>query len=160
MGLKFETLKRLRTLARYNEWMLSMDFQDDCYCLGVAYEDRNYFTVDYRGTLLRLAGLPMGWSLRTYFLRTLMNVVIKHVRSPLDSAEQFPQRDSKRHLRNIRWRGVRMLPFLNDYLFLMSNYSEAGRVQSLLKRLLNRLGPARHLTKGSLYSDLSIWAWR
>eukprot|EP00873_Tetraselmis_striata_P025549 jgi/Tetstr1/445813/TSEL_033454.t1 len=36
---------------------------DGFYAVGIAPEDRDYFTVNYRGKLYRLVGLPMGWSM-------------------------------------------------------------------------------------------------
>eukprot|EP00873_Tetraselmis_striata_P033008 jgi/Tetstr1/453272/TSEL_003954.t1 len=43
------------------DYMLFMDLRDGFYAVGVAPEDRNYFTVNwYRSKLFRLAGLPMG----------------------------------------------------------------------------------------------------
>eukprot|EP00873_Tetraselmis_striata_P013492 jgi/Tetstr1/433756/TSEL_022974.t1 len=60
----FETLTRLRHLARPGDYMLSMNMQDGFYAVGIiALEDRDYFTVDYRGKLYWFAGLPMDWSL-------------------------------------------------------------------------------------------------
>eukprot|EP00873_Tetraselmis_striata_P005720 jgi/Tetstr1/425984/TSEL_016333.t1 len=47
-----------------------MDLQDGFYAVGIAPEDRDFFTVDYRGTLYRLAGLPMG-CVRDYIERHL-----------------------------------------------------------------------------------------
>eukprot|EP00873_Tetraselmis_striata_P035325 jgi/Tetstr1/455589/TSEL_042401.t1 len=58
--LSFETLSHLRNLARPRDYMLQMDPQDGFYAVGIAPEDKDFFTVDYRGTLYRLAGLPKG----------------------------------------------------------------------------------------------------
>eukprot|EP00873_Tetraselmis_striata_P007235 jgi/Tetstr1/427499/TSEL_017625.t1 len=44
------------------DYMLSMDLQDGFYAVVIAPEDRDYFPVNYRGKLYRLAGLPMGCS--------------------------------------------------------------------------------------------------
>eukprot|EP00873_Tetraselmis_striata_P010674 jgi/Tetstr1/430938/TSEL_020694.t1 len=66
-NLNFETLTRLRHLAQPGNYMLSMDLHDGFYAVGIAPEDRDNFTVNYRGKLYcgwqalpRLAGLPMG----------------------------------------------------------------------------------------------------
>jgi len=47
--LKFETLANLRHLTRRGDYMFSWDLQDGYYALGIAPEDRDFFTVNYRG---------------------------------------------------------------------------------------------------------------
>jgi hypothetical protein len=42
--------------------MFSFDFQDRFDALGINPTDRDRFTVNVRGQLYGLAGLPMGWS--------------------------------------------------------------------------------------------------
>jgi hypothetical protein len=58
--LTYETLKLLKNLTRAGEWMFSFDLTDGYYTLGLREEDNEFFTVNHRGTLYRLAGLPMG----------------------------------------------------------------------------------------------------
>ncbi len=43
-SMEFETLRRVRHLARRNNYMLSLDLMDGYYAVGVAREDRDYFT--------------------------------------------------------------------------------------------------------------------
>jgi hypothetical protein len=40
--------------------MVSFDLTDGYYIFGIREEDKDFFTVNYRGTLYQLAGLPMG----------------------------------------------------------------------------------------------------
>ena len=148
LPLKYEGLKRLRTLGRQNDWMLSADLADGFYCLGIAEEDRDFFTVDYRGTLYRLAGLPMGWSLSPYYFCTFVGAVVKYLRSPLFARAPVPKTASKRYLRNQRWRGVRMIPFVDDYLFLAGSYEEALALRDFIDELFLRLGIGRNVKKG------------
>jgi hypothetical protein len=61
-----ETLKHLRHLSRPGDYFISLDLTDGFYTLGIREEDRDYFTVNYRGSMWRLACLPMGWSGSTY----------------------------------------------------------------------------------------------
>eukprot|EP00873_Tetraselmis_striata_P019611 jgi/Tetstr1/439875/TSEL_028283.t2 len=58
--MSYETLKHLRHLARAGDWFVSMDLADGYYALVIRKEDRDFFTVNYRGELWRLACLPMG----------------------------------------------------------------------------------------------------
>eukprot|EP00873_Tetraselmis_striata_P015326 jgi/Tetstr1/435590/TSEL_024493.t1 len=54
--------------------MVSFDLADGYYALGINEADRDCFTVDYRGTLCRLAGLPMGWRRCSYYFCKLAEV--------------------------------------------------------------------------------------
>ena len=58
-----ETLKRLRLLARRDDWMVSFDLADGFYHVGIHEADRKYFQVAIAGQLYEFAALPMGWSL-------------------------------------------------------------------------------------------------
>jgi hypothetical protein len=40
--------------------MFSFDLADGYYTRGIQAEDTDFLTINYRGTLDRLAGLPMG----------------------------------------------------------------------------------------------------
>eukprot|EP00873_Tetraselmis_striata_P022348 jgi/Tetstr1/442612/TSEL_030708.t1 len=62
LKMSYETLKHLRHLARACNWFVSMDLADGYYALGIREEDRNFFTVNYRGELWRLECLSMGWT--------------------------------------------------------------------------------------------------
>ena len=57
-----ETLKHLPHLSRPGDYFVSLDLADGYYTLGIREHDRDFFTVNYRGELWRLACLPMGWS--------------------------------------------------------------------------------------------------
>jgi hypothetical protein len=45
------------------DYMLSFNTHDGFYTLGIISTDRDYFTVNVRGHLYILTGLPMGWCL-------------------------------------------------------------------------------------------------
>jgi hypothetical protein len=93
-------------------------------------EDRDFFRVNYRGIMYGLAGLPaMGWKCINYYFCRLTEVFIRHLREPLsDPTGPSPRecttrsptrpRPSRPYLRNSRWRGARLLPYMDDFLFL------------------------------------------
>jgi hypothetical protein len=58
--LKMETPLGVKHLTRKRHYMFSFDLQDRFYALGINPADRDYFTVNVRGQLYKLAGLPMG----------------------------------------------------------------------------------------------------
>jgi hypothetical protein len=79
-----ETLKHLRHMSRPGDYFVSLDLTDGYYTLdGIREEDRDYFTVNYRGAMWRLACLPMGWSGSAYYFCKLTHVFTSHLhRSP------------------------------------------------------------------------------
>jgi hypothetical protein len=64
--MRCETLKHLRHLSRPGDYFISLDLTRGYYTLGIREEDRDYFTVNDRGSMWRLACLPMGWSGSAY----------------------------------------------------------------------------------------------
>ena len=148
--IKYETLKRLRQLGAEQDYMFSFDLADGYYALGIAPECRDFFTVSVRGQLFRFAGLPMGWNASPYVFCTLMKVVVRWLRSPTlaESAKWRHGSVKRAQLRGQRWKGVRVLPYLDDFLFLASSRQEALRARDLVQRLLERLGLHRNPKKG------------
>jgi hypothetical protein len=115
-----ETLKHLHHLSRPGDYFVSLDLTDGYYTLGIREKDRDYFTVNCRGTLWRLACLPMGWSGSAYYFCKLTHVFTNHLRQPPPPtpASTPGARPSERFLRNARLRGTRLLPYMDDFLFL------------------------------------------
>jgi hypothetical protein len=79
LNMTCETLKHLRHLSRPGDYFVSLDLTDGYYYLGIPEEDRDYFTVNYRGTLWHLACLPMG---SAYYFCKLAQVFTSHLRWP------------------------------------------------------------------------------
>jgi hypothetical protein len=79
----YETLKHLENLTGAGDWMVSFDFADGYYTRGIREEDKDVFTVNYRGTLYKLAGFSMGWKCRCYYFCRLTEVFIRRLREPL-----------------------------------------------------------------------------
>eukprot|EP00873_Tetraselmis_striata_P000014 jgi/Tetstr1/420278/TSEL_001027.t1 len=138
--LSFETLSHLRNLARLGDYMLHMDLQDGFYAVGIAPEDRDFFTVDYRGTLYRLAGLPMGWSLSPYYFCKFTNVLTRALRRNPAEADGTP-------IPRRRF-GLRMLPYMDDFLFLARTQAEAIWQRDYIERHLSGFGLLRNPNKG------------
>eukprot|EP00873_Tetraselmis_striata_P012232 jgi/Tetstr1/432496/TSEL_021870.t1 len=118
--------------------------------VGIAEADRDYLTVDVRGKLYMLAGLPMGWSLSPYYFVTLTQVFITHLRKPepeSPSSSTQPTR-SKPYLRQTRWRGARILPSVDDFLLFSASMEQALHLRQRLASLLGALGLQRNPTKG------------
>ncbi|KAK3284632.1 hypothetical protein CYMTET_7732 [Cymbomonas tetramitiformis] len=106
---KMETLKKLRRLAKPNDWCVSFDLQDGYHVAGIDPAFQEYMQFDVRGELFQRAG---GCG-----------------------REEHQQ-------------GARVLPYMDDFLLLLSNRIEALRARELTSRVLVRLGLSRNEKKG------------
>eukprot|EP00873_Tetraselmis_striata_P007267 jgi/Tetstr1/427531/TSEL_017657.t1 len=145
--MRFETLRRLRYLAKRGDWAFSFDLQDGYYALGLREDVRDFFTINVRGTLWRFAALPMGWSLSPYYFCTLMAVMVRYLRQPDFATYSSYGRPFRRRLRRRKASGVCLLPFIDDFLFLAPSRQLALRLWAEVERLWGRLGLAKHPTK-------------
>eukprot|EP00873_Tetraselmis_striata_P017506 jgi/Tetstr1/437770/TSEL_026424.t1 len=116
--------------------------------MGIAPSDRDYFTVKIRGTLYRLCGLPMGWSLSPYYFTTFTMAFVKHLRSPTTPATPGNVPRSRRLLRRGRWRGARILPYVDDFLLFVSSEPEALELRQRVADLPDIMGLLRSPAKG------------
>ena len=148
-SMKLETLKKLRTLARRTDYMFSMDLADGFYSLGIEESARDYFTVCVNGQLWRLASLPMGWCLSPYYFCELMKVWVRAMRAP--SVVAPPGRRSRKRGKMrppSSARGARLLPYVDDFLFLAHSLAAALLLRARVESLLTRLGLKRNPRKG------------
>jgi hypothetical protein len=129
--------------------MFRFYLQDGFYALGITPADRNYFTVNVRGQLYRLAGLPMGWSLSPFYFCKMTLTFVNFLRNPDPEKHVAPTHScSKTYLIRARWRGARILPYVYDFLLFASTKEEALTLRHRLAQLLYRLGLLHHPTKG------------
>ena len=155
-GLKLETLKRLRYLARPKDYCISIDLQDGFYAMGLQPQDRMYMTYEipsdlaaacgFSSNYIQLCGLPMGWTLSPYYFVQLMEPVFRYLRSPLFAHKRSHQRSHRRKFG--KKRGFRLLPFVDDILFLFASYQAALAARETIMDVLNMLGLSRNPKKG------------
>jgi hypothetical protein len=94
--------------------------KDGLYALGIVPEKRDFLTVNVRGQLYKLAGLPMGWSPSPCHVCAFTGTFVRHLRQPdpdgftaKDGHRKHPDGNyipSKPCLRHTRWRGATTLP--------------------------------------------------
>ena len=135
-------------MARKDDWMVSMDLQDGFYAIGIDPEFRDYFTVNYRGTLYRLAGLPMGWCNSPCVFHQFVAVMVKELRAPVPSEHRHPRRVARKRRRQSGEQGIRLLPFVDDFLFLSQGRQQCLQMRDHIDRQLDSLGLQRHPDKG------------
>eukprot|EP00873_Tetraselmis_striata_P039723 jgi/Tetstr1/459987/TSEL_005311.t1 len=139
--MRFETLRRLRYLAKRGDWAFSFDLQDGYCALGLREDVRDYFTINVRGTLWRFAALPMGSSLSPYYFCTQMAVMVRYLRQPDFATYNSYGRPFRRRLRHRKARGVCLIPFLAPSRQL------ALRLRAEIELVWGRLNLAKHPTK-------------
>eukprot|EP00873_Tetraselmis_striata_P007383 jgi/Tetstr1/427647/TSEL_017772.t1 len=93
----------VRHLTAKSACMFSFDLQGS-YAVGIAPSDRDYLTVNIRGTLYRRCGLHMGLSLSPYYFTTFTLTFVKHTRSPTIPAAPGNVPRSRRWVRRGLWR--------------------------------------------------------
>jgi hypothetical protein len=126
MPAKFETLRDLEFLAQPGDWAWSLDLQDGYHQIAIAPAYRRFFTFDVLGQLYQAAALPFGWSLSPHVFTKTMRVPAARLRSL----------------------GVRLLVYLDDWLFLAPSRPAALETRSTVVRVFRDLGLQRNPTKG------------
>eukprot|EP00873_Tetraselmis_striata_P006365 jgi/Tetstr1/426629/TSEL_016906.t1 len=145
--MRLESLRRLRYLAKRGDWAFSFDLHNCYYALGLREDVRDYFTINVRGAMLRFAALPMGWSLSPYYFCTLMAVMGRYLRQPDFATYSSYDRPFRRRLRHRKARGVCLLPFIDDFLFVAPSRQLALRLRAEIEGVWGRLSMAKHPTK-------------
>ena len=133
-GCRYETLKVLRRMARRGDYFMSVDLKDGYFAVGIREKDQKYFTVDLGELLpgdlgpryITPTALTFGWSHSPYIFTKVMRVLVGALRA----------------------RGVRVLPYLDDFLLISEDHSRALRDRQILDDLLHNLGLRRNTKKG------------
>ena len=164
---KYETLRVLQRLARRGDWMISFDMQDGYHCVGIHPEHRKYMTFALPPApgsppgspprYIRCAALPFGWSASPLIFTKVMRVMVRLLRAPAAATLERLRRQTasgraavlrlgSRH--DPRVRGMRVLPYVDDFLCLASTRKEALACRARVERVLRQLGLTRHPEKG------------
>eukprot|EP00873_Tetraselmis_striata_P015540 jgi/Tetstr1/435804/TSEL_024693.t1 len=95
----------------------------------------------------------MGWTGSSYYFCKLTAAFTDFLRTPLKRRDPAlpptaPSKPTRRFLRNTRWRGERLLPYMDDFLFLADSREAALELHVRLNTLLDRLGLLRNPING------------
>ena len=179
LSCRYETLRRLCRMARKGDWCLSLDLQDGFYAVGIAERDQRYltFTLDGIGSF-SFTALPMGLSASPYVFTKVMRTFVRALRAPLAPTEvatvqplaRAPGSPGARrrvaHLvrdappcrlisdlvgehEKVMRVGLRVLPYMDDFLFLCATREVAEAAKPYIDAVLGVLGLSRHPTKGA-----------
>ena len=81
---RYETLKRLRTLAKKGDYCVSLDLTDGFHHIPMAEADQKYLTFEVEGLgAFQWAALPLGLSMSPYVFTKLMKTFVRALRAPL-----------------------------------------------------------------------------
>ena len=97
-GCRFESLARLRRMARRGDWMFSIDLKDAYHHLGVHSDDQHFFTFAIQtadGTeYFSASALSFGWCMSPWYFTQLMKPVVSYFRNPtVGQTVRFGQRE-------------------------------------------------------------------
>ena len=85
-GCRFESLSRLRRMARRHDWVFSIDLKDAYHNLGVHEDDQAFFTFGLQtddGTeYFSCSALSFGWCMSPWYFTQLMKPVVSYFRNP------------------------------------------------------------------------------
>ncbi len=123
---KFERLTDLQHLARRGDWAFSADLKDGYHQIPIHPAERRYFSFYVLGRLFRAAALPFGWTSAPWVFTKVMRVAAAALRS----------------------RGIRLLVYLDDWLFLAPSQAAALASRIAVAQTFSDLGLQRHPTKG------------
>ncbi|KAK3262767.1 hypothetical protein CYMTET_28392 [Cymbomonas tetramitiformis] len=74
---KMETLKKLRRLAKPNDWCISFDLQDSYHVVGIDPAYQEYMQFDVREELFQCGALPFGWNNSPRIFVKVMKVLVE-----------------------------------------------------------------------------------
>lgn len=160
---RYETLRSFSRLASRGDWMFSFDLQDGYFAVGIHPDHRRYMTFALppppgspSGTpprYVQCAAMPFGWLDSPRIFTKVMRVMVRQLRSPQAAAiDRLRRRGASGQAMRLRlgrhgdpWlRGMRCLPYVDDFLCLASTREEALRCRERVAQVLAQLGIRRH----------------
>jgi hypothetical protein len=113
--LQTKTILGVKHVSNKGDYMFRFALHDGFYALGINPVDREYLTVNIHGQLYRLESVPMGWSLSPFYF-CKMTITFDKLLHSLDPELPCPKPGHcrKTYLIRTRWRGARMLPYVDD----------------------------------------------
>jgi ribonuclease HI len=124
--VRFETLASFRDLFRPGDWGISLDLRSAFHHVAIHPDDQHYLRFAIGGRTFQCAALPFGLSTAPATFTRFVKPVVRLWRS----------------------RGWRVLPYLDDFLFLFGTESEALQARPRILADLQSLGLSSADDKG------------
>ena len=125
-GVRYDTLRALRHLLPPGGFMISFDLESGYHHIGIHQSDRRYLGFELAGRFFHCAALPFGLASAPRVFTKVMRAMVAHWRG----------------------RGVRCLPYLDDFLFCFADRATAEKAAGEIEATLLRLGLSRNTAKG------------
>jgi hypothetical protein len=175
---RFETLKKLGNLVKKDDFLFSLDLASGFYCVPIHPASRQFLTFDIEGIgLVQCAALPFGLSSSPYVFCKLMRTFVRALRAPTAlTATELPEAppgaarawlpphrrppagaaetrqrvlsDLLPRFGRLMRRGLRVLPYMDDFLILCDTREAALEAREYVTAVLELLGLSRNEKKG------------
>ena len=140
---KYHTLHTLQHALQPSDWMASFDLQDGYHHVDIAASSQHYFCFGVNGQYYTCCGLPFGWSQSPAVFTKVMLAFVHMTRRPQPVTVRSGQ-----HSVTLRMpAGVRVRPYLDDFLVMAHSKEAADLAGKYLQALLGQLGLQWHPSK-------------
>lgn len=147
---RFETLKILQRYDLKGAFALKADMADAFYQVPLHAKSVEYFCFEFAGRYYQIKCLPFGWNNSPYVFTKVARPFVAHLRAPhhtrVPSGCMYPPPPSDWLAKY----GCRVLPYLDDFLFVFPDRDTAAAGAGWIKALMYWLGFTPHPSK-------SIW---
>jgi hypothetical protein len=109
---RMETLSSLSELLRAQDFMVSFDLKSGFWHIPLAPEAQQYVAFSWRGKFYCFCRLPFGLASSPWAFTKVLRQLVKYWRS----------------------RGIRLLPYLDDFLFMAISFVEASELAARVLR--------------------------
>jgi hypothetical protein len=146
---RYESLRMLQRLDLTGVHAIKVDLKDAYYQVPVHAADRKYHAFEFAGSFYHLNCLPFGWLNSPWYFTKVVKALVTYIRTvrkanpkaqPPPAPGQFyriPGREGQQS-------AVKVLPYLDDFLFLFKDKEAAQAGSTWLQNLLFWLGFTPH----------------
>ena len=145
---RYETLKMLQRLDLTSVFAIKVDLKDAYYQIPLQESHRQYFAFGFAGRYYHLNCLAFGWCNSPWYFTKIVKAMVTYVRSqraahpPLRAP--IPPGCMYTPCRGV---GAKVLPYLDDFLFIFRDEESALAGSSWVRNLLYWLGFTPHEKK-------------
>jgi hypothetical protein len=141
---------------------IKVDLQDAYYQVPVQQAHRKYFAFEFAGHFYHLNCLSFGWLNSPWYFTKVAKAMVTYVRSCRTATPTAaPGRMYRTPGRSEQHNAIKVLPYLDDFLFLFKDKEAAETGSVWVREMLFWLGFTR--TPKSAFGRparvLSTWAW-
>lgn len=149
---RYESLKLLQRLDLSGAYAVKVDLKDAYYQIPVQQSDRRYFAFQFAGHYYHLNCLSFGWLNSPWYFTKVARVMVTYVRSisaanPRHAAPPAPGSFYRNQGRAEPVPGAKVLPYMDDFLFLFKDQKSATEGSAWIRDLLFWLGFSPHEKK-------------